>query len=183
MVPSGPASGTRTSEPPSLQAATRTSAAIGDRRRAVGRSIGVTLRRTAGPGARPPSHPIAGGGGGCDAGFAEARGILANRRPLPQYGCMASRSRPPKLVRPRVSPDAEAMFLGAIGGVVPLVERDRVPPPVPVRSGLALASPLPPTQVLVVEGGPGEQSARAAGVNRAQVAELRRGKVRAEATL
>jgi len=97
---------------------------------------------------------------------------------------MGSRIRPPKLARPRVSPEDEALFLGAIDGAVPLAQRDRVPP-VPVRSAIAIVprEVLPPTHVLTVEGSDGELAARAPGVNRAQIADLRRGLIRAEATL
>jgi DNA-nicking Smr family endonuclease len=74
------------------------------------------------------------------------------------------------------------MFLGAIDGAVPLNGRDRVPV-VPVRTAIVPAAVLPPLQPLAVEGSGGDVSARAPGVNRAQIAELRRGRVRAEATL
>lgn len=74
------------------------------------------------------------------------------------------------------------MFLGAIDGVVPLAQRDRVPP-VAVRTAIVPAQVLPPRQDLTLEGSGGELAARAPGVNRVQIAELRRGRIRAEATL
>lgn len=75
------------------------------------------------------------------------------------------------------------MFLGAIDGVVPMTGRDRVPPPPPARAIVPPRPVLPPTQTLTLEGSEGELAARAPGVNRVQIAELRRGQVRAEATL
>lgn len=74
------------------------------------------------------------------------------------------------------------MFLGAIGGAVPLAQRDRVAP-IAVRTAIIPAQVLPPLQALTLEGSDGDVAARGPGVNRAQIAELRRGKVRAEATL
>lgn len=90
--------------------------------------------------------------------------------------------KPAKAPRPRVSPEDEALFLGAIGGATPLVGRDRVPV-VPVKTAVVPAAALPPTRPLTLEGGDDDVSGRAPGVNRTQLAELRRGAVRAEATL
>lgn len=74
------------------------------------------------------------------------------------------------------------MFLGAIGGAVPLSERDRVKP-VPERVAILPRQVVPPRQTLAIEGSEGDLAARAPGVNRAQLAELRRGLFRPEATL
>jgi len=74
------------------------------------------------------------------------------------------------------------MFLAALDGVTPLDGRDRIavppPPPSPVR-----VVELPPEVKLTVEGDGRAYTARAPGVSRAQLAELRGGKVRAEETL
>ena len=84
--------------------------------------------------------------------------------------------------RPVVSPEDQALFLSAIDGTKPLAGRDRVaappPPPSPIR-------PVehPATRTLTVESEGGRYSARAAGVSRAQIAELRSGKVHVEETL
>jgi len=84
--------------------------------------------------------------------------------------------------RPAVSPEEQAMFLAALDGVTPLDGRDRIavppPPPSPVR-----VVELPPEVKLTVEGDGRSYTARAPGVSRAQLAELRGGKVRAEETL
>src|SRR6185436_1129443 len=84
--------------------------------------------------------------------------------------------------RPAVSPEEQAMFLAALDGVTPLDGRDRIavppPPPSPVR-----VVELPPEVKLTVEGDGRAYTARAPGVSRAQLAELRGGKVRAEETL
>jgi DNA-nicking Smr family endonuclease len=74
------------------------------------------------------------------------------------------------------------MFMGAIDGAVPLAARDRVKA-VPVKTAVSVVTVLPPMQTLAVERDDGIITARAPGVNRAQLAELRRGQVRAEATL
>ncbi|MEZ4402649.1 MAG: Smr/MutS family protein [Kofleriaceae bacterium] len=95
---------------------------------------------------------------------------------------MAARARTPKPPRPRVSPEDEALFMGAIAGATPLTGRDRVPP-VPVKTKLVPVEALPPRQDLALDGTEDDVVARAPGVNRAQIAELRRGLVRAEATL
>jgi len=88
----------------------------------------------------------------------------------------------PKSRRPAVSPEDQAMFLAAIGGTAPLGGRDRVPVPKPAPAPVRVAE-LPPAISLTVEGDGHRYAARAAGVSRAQVAELREGKVRAEETL
>lgn len=84
--------------------------------------------------------------------------------------------------RPVVSPDDQALFLEAVGGATPLDTRDRiaVPPPPPSR---ARPLDLPPERTLTVEGDERSYAARASGVSRAQLSELRTGKVRVEATL
>jgi len=74
------------------------------------------------------------------------------------------------------------MFLEAVGDVKPLPSRDRVnvapPPPSPSRM-----VELPPEVALTVDGDSQRYAARSAGVSHAQIAELRAGKLRAEATL
>lgn len=72
--------------------------------------------------------------------------------------------------------------MGAIAGATPLSSRDRVKP-VPPREAIALPAPLPPVAPLAIDRDGDGVSARAPGVNRAQLAELRRGQIRAEATL
>ena len=95
---------------------------------------------------------------------------------------MGRQPRPAKPPRPRVSPEDEALFLGAIDGATPLTGRDRIKAE-PVRAAVVLPTVLPPMQALTLDGDVGAISGRAPGVNRAQLAELRRGQVRAEATL
>jgi DNA-nicking Smr family endonuclease len=84
--------------------------------------------------------------------------------------------------RPAVSVEEQALFLAAIEGTQPLVARDRVkvppPPPSPVR---VVEHPL--EVKLVVEGDGTRYAARAPGVSRAQIAELRAGKLHVEETL
>jgi DNA-nicking Smr family endonuclease len=84
--------------------------------------------------------------------------------------------------RPLVSAEEQALFLAAIGDATPLAGRDRVaippPPPAPVR-----VVELPAGASLIVEGDGQRYAARAPGVSRTQIAELRAGKVRAEDTL
>ena len=75
------------------------------------------------------------------------------------------------------------MFVEAAAGVKPLTERDRVRLDPPRTAILPRRDPLPPTATLTIEGDDGLAVGRAAGVNRAQVALLRGGQVRPEATL
>jgi len=85
--------------------------------------------------------------------------------------------------RPAVSPEDQALFLEAIGGTKPLDSRDRLPirppPPSPVR----VVEPLPSPVALTVDAEGQRYAARAPGVSRAQIAELRSGKVHIEETL
>lgn len=76
------------------------------------------------------------------------------------------------------------MFMGAIDGVVPMSggARDRVKL-VPEKVAILPRQVVPPQRTLTIEGSAGDVAARAPGVNRAQIAELRRGGVRGEATL
>lgn len=74
------------------------------------------------------------------------------------------------------------MFHEAIAGATPLAGRDRVPLP-PTRGAIIKPDPLPPRAALTLEGTAGDVCARGPGVNRAQVAELRAGKVRVEETV
>jgi len=75
------------------------------------------------------------------------------------------------------------LFLEAMQDVKPLSERDRVniPPPPPGASVKVVA--LPPEVKLTVDGDGQRYAARATGVSHSQVAELRAGKIRAEATI
>lgn len=84
--------------------------------------------------------------------------------------------------RPLVCSEDQALFLAATSGTRPLATRDRIamppPPPSPVR-----VAELPPAISLTVEGDGQRYAARAPGVNRAQLHELRSGKVRFEEAL
>jgi DNA-nicking Smr family endonuclease len=84
--------------------------------------------------------------------------------------------------RPVVSPEDQALFLEAVGGTKPLDTRDRIPVPPPVPSTVRIVE-LPPAIALTVEGDGRRYAARAPGVSRAQIAELRAGKLRVEETL
>jgi DNA-nicking Smr family endonuclease len=84
--------------------------------------------------------------------------------------------------RPAVSPEDQALFLAAIGGATPLGTRDRLPIPPPPPSPVRVVE-LPVEVKLTVEGDSQRYSARAPGVSRAQLAELRGGKIHAEITL
>jgi DNA-nicking Smr family endonuclease len=95
---------------------------------------------------------------------------------------MKGKSTGSRVKRAVLTPEDEAMFLEAMGGVKPLESRDRVnvapPPPSPVR-----VVELPPEVKLAVEGDSQRYAARGPGVSHAQISELRGGKVRAEATV
>lgn len=84
--------------------------------------------------------------------------------------------------RPVVSPEDQALFLAAIDGARPLDKRDRLPIPPPPPSPTRVVE-LPPVVKLVVEGDGRRYTARGPGVSRAQLAELRAGKLRPEDTL
>ena len=84
--------------------------------------------------------------------------------------------------RPSVSPEDQALFLAAVDGTRPLDTRDRLPVPPPPPSPVRVAE-LPPEIKLVVEGDGRRYTARGPGVSRAQLAELRNGKLHTEATL
>jgi DNA-nicking Smr family endonuclease len=86
--------------------------------------------------------------------------------------------------RPAISPEDQALFLAAVDGAKPLAgrERDRIAVPPPPPSVVRVVE-LPPEVKLTVEGDGRAYIARAPGVSRAQAAELRAGKVRAEETL
>jgi DNA-nicking Smr family endonuclease len=85
-------------------------------------------------------------------------------------------------MKSRLSPEDQALFLAAVDGATPLTGRDRVrvppQPPAPIR-----VAELPPEVKLTVEGDTRRYTARAPGVSRAQVADLRGGKVRVDETL
>lgn len=89
--------------------------------------------------------------------------------------------------RPLVSPEDQALFLQSIGDTKPLAGRDRIAvKPVPSAALLTRRRgvlELPPSVALVVEGDGQRYVARAPGVSRAQVGELRAGKLHVEETL
>lgn len=84
--------------------------------------------------------------------------------------------------RPALSPEDQALFMAAIQGTTPLGTRDRLPVPPPPPSPVKVVE-LPPEVKLVVEGDSARYTARAPGVSKNQVAELRAGKRHAELTL
>lgn len=84
--------------------------------------------------------------------------------------------------RPVVSPEDQALFLAAVDGARPLDTRDRLPIPPPPPSPVRVVE-LPPEVKLAVEGDGKNYSARAPGVSRAQLAQLRAGKLHTEDTL
>jgi len=84
--------------------------------------------------------------------------------------------------RPLVSPEEQALFLEAVGGATPLDTRDRIPIPPPPPSPVRIVE-LPPAIALTIEGDSQRYAARAPGVSRAQISELRAGKVHCEETL
>jgi len=84
--------------------------------------------------------------------------------------------------RPAVSPEDQALFLAAVDGARPLDTRDRIPIPPPPPSPVRVAE-LPPEVKLDVEGDAQRYTARAPGVSRAQLSELRTGKLHTEDTL
>ena len=91
--------------------------------------------------------------------------------------------------RPIISEEDRALFLEAIGGATPLPgrARDRVPvlrvPTSVVRVGVVRVGALPAEVKLTVEGDGQRYTARAPGVSRAQLADLRAGKLHVEQTL
>jgi DNA-nicking Smr family endonuclease len=84
--------------------------------------------------------------------------------------------------RPAVSPEDQALFLAAIGGAIPLGKRDRIPVPAAPPSAVRVAE-LPAAVKLTVEGDGQRYAARAPGVSRAQLADLRAGKLHVELAL
>jgi len=95
---------------------------------------------------------------------------------------MAAKTPGSRVVRPAVSEDERAAFLAAVDGAKPLAARDRVAVPPPAPSPVRVAE-LPPAVTLAAELDGSRYAARAPGVSRAQIGELRAGKVRVEATL
>lgn len=97
-------------------------------------------------------------------------------------GNMKGKSTGSRVKRSVLTPEDQALFAEAMGDVKPLASRDRVnvppPPPSPVR-----VVELPPEVKLTVDGDSSRYAARSSGVSHAQIAELRAGKVRAEATV
>lgn len=84
--------------------------------------------------------------------------------------------------RPVLSAEDQALFLEAVGGARPLSARDRLPVP-PAPPAAVKVVELPPELALTVEGDGQRYAARGPGVSRAQVGELRAGKIHAEVTL
>ncbi len=95
---------------------------------------------------------------------------------------MKGKSTGPRVKRPAVAPEEQALFLEAMAGVEPLQGRDRVNVPPSPPSTVRVVE-LPPEVKLTVDGDTQRYAARAPGVSHAQVGELRGGKIRAEATL
>jgi DNA-nicking Smr family endonuclease len=99
-------------------------------------------------------------------------------------GRMKGKSTGSRVKRAVLTPEDESLFREAMGGVTPLDSRrrDRVnippPPPSPTR-----VVELPPEVKLTVDGDSMRFAARSAGVSHAQIADLRAGKVRAEASI
>jgi DNA-nicking Smr family endonuclease len=95
---------------------------------------------------------------------------------------MKGKSTGSRVKRAVLAPEEEALFREAMGDVRPLDSRDRVnvppPPPSPVR-----VVEIPAEVKLAIEGDAQRYAARAPGVSHAQIADLRHGKVRAEASL
>ena len=95
---------------------------------------------------------------------------------------MKGKSTGSRIKRAVLTPEDQSLFLEAMGDVKPLDSRDRVnvspPPPSPVR-----VVELPSEAKLTVDGDGQRYAARSAGVSHAQIAELRAGKVRCEATI
>jgi DNA-nicking Smr family endonuclease len=87
-----------------------------------------------------------------------------------------------RVKRPVLAPEDEAMFREAMGGVTPLTSRDRLNVPPPPPSPIKVVT-LPAEVKLAVDGDSQRYSARGPGVSHAQIAELRAGKIRADATL
>jgi len=84
--------------------------------------------------------------------------------------------------RPAVSPEDQALFLAAVGGATPLGTRDRIPVPPPPPSPVRVVE-LPSAIKLTIEGDGQRYAARAPGVSRTQISDLRAGKVHVEETL
>jgi DNA-nicking Smr family endonuclease len=84
--------------------------------------------------------------------------------------------------RPVVTPEDQALFLEAVDGTTPLGTRDRIPVPRKPPSAVRVAE-LPPAVKLTVEGDARRYLARGPGVSRAQLTELRAGKLRCEETV
>jgi DNA-nicking Smr family endonuclease len=95
---------------------------------------------------------------------------------------MKGKSTGSRVKRAVLTPEEQELFDAAMGDVKPLTSRDRVnvapPPPSPLR-----VAELPPEVKLTVDGDSARYAARSAGVSHAQVAQLRAGKIRAEASI
>ena len=96
---------------------------------------------------------------------------------------MKGKSTEPRVKRSVLTPEDEALFRDAMGGVTPLETRDRVNVRPAPTSPVVRVVELPPEVKLTVDGDSHRYAARAAGVSHAQIAELRAGKLRVEATI
>lgn len=95
---------------------------------------------------------------------------------------MKGKSTGSRVKRAVLAPEDQALFLEAMGGVKPLESRDRIPIAPPPPSVVRVVEP-PPEVKLTIDGDAQRYAARAPGVSHAQVAELRSGKIRVDATL
>ena len=95
---------------------------------------------------------------------------------------MKGRPTGPRDKRSVLTAEEQALFEGAMADVQRLDTRDRVRVPPAAPSPVRVVA-LPPEQRLTVDGDSQRYAARSPGVSHAQVAELRAGRTRAEATL
>jgi len=95
---------------------------------------------------------------------------------------MKGKSTGSRAKRSVLTPEDQALFVEAMGGVTPLESRDRVNVP-PAPPSVMRVVELPPQVTLTVDGDSQRFAARSAGVSHAQIAALRAGNVRAEATV
>lgn len=95
---------------------------------------------------------------------------------------MKGKSTGQRVKRSALAPEDQALFADAMRDVKPLESRDRLNVPPPPPSPIKVVE-LPPESKLTVEGDSQRFAGRGAGVSHAQIAELRAGKVRAEATI
>jgi DNA-nicking Smr family endonuclease len=97
-------------------------------------------------------------------------------------GNMKGKSTGSRVKRSVLTPEDQALFAEAMGGVTPLGSRDRVNVP-PLPASPVRVAEFPPEVKLTVDGDGQRYAARSAGVSHAQISALRAGNVRAEATV